>query len=462
MSAAPDSLIADLQDALGPHGLLVGQEVSPRYWGDLSSIPPERPLIVARPSTVEEVSAVLRIAHEAGVPVVPQGGLTGLCGGAVPAGNCIALSLERFSGIEEVDPVSSTMTVKAGTPLQVVQAAADQAGLFYPVDFGSRGSCTIGGNVSTNAGGMRVIRYGMTRASVLGLEAVLADGTVVSSLNKMIKNNAGYDLKQMFIGSEGTLGVITRVVLRLAPRPASTSLAILCLQDYAAAVKLLQGAREGLGPKLSAFEAMWPDYWEFATRRVRGIQDPVGVSAGMYVLMEAHGSAGKSDEEAFEDWLGMQFESGVVQNGTVARSLAEARSFWAIRDANSEFSSVHGPGVSFDIGLAIAEMDRFAERNRRALTDLGSLSLHFGHVGDGNLHVLAQVAPNLPDGKAAVEETVYGIVAEMGGTISAEHGIGLSKKRWLDRIRSPEEIAVMRMLKHTLDPANLLNPGKVI
>ena len=255
------SVIDALRAALGPAAVLAGDAVPERNCNDYSGMLPSTPLAVVRPTDTAGVSAALRICHQHGVSVVPQGGLTGLCGGARAAESQIALSLERMSGIEELDAASATMTVWAGTPLETVQNAASAAGFFCPLDLGARGSCTIGGNLATNAGGNRVIRYGMAREMVLGIEAVLADGTVVTSLNKMIKNNAGFDLKQLFIGSEGTLGIITRVVLKLSPQPASTMVAICAASDFSNVLTLLQSARQGLGPILSAFEVMWPEYW---------------------------------------------------------------------------------------------------------------------------------------------------------------------------------------------------------
>jgi FAD/FMN-containing dehydrogenase len=246
---------------LGPQAVLTGADIPARNCSDWSASLPRTPLAVVRPLDAAGVSETIVTCRKARLPFVPQGGLTGLCGGASPEPGWVAISLERMVGVEEIDRASATMTVKAGTPLETVQKAADEAGFFFPLDLGSRGSCAIGGNLSTNAGGNRVIRYGMTRELVLGLEVVLPDGTVVTNLNKLLKNNAGYDLKHLFIGSEGTLGIITRVVLRLFPKPRSTMAALCALKDYPAVLALLDAARSGLGPLLSAFEVMWPDYW---------------------------------------------------------------------------------------------------------------------------------------------------------------------------------------------------------
>ncbi|HEY9063954.1 MAG TPA: FAD-binding oxidoreductase, partial [Burkholderiaceae bacterium] len=355
--------------------------------------------------------------------------------------------------------------VKAGTPLETIQKAADEAGFFFPLDLGSRGSCAIGGNLSTNAGGNRVIRYGMARELVLGLEVVLPDGTIVSSLNKMLKNNAGYDLKQLFIGSEGTLGIITRIVLRLHPKPGCTMAALCALPDYASVVSLLGQARRGLGPLLSAFEVMWPDYWQVVTERV-GVRSPVNGSHGFYVLVEAQGTDEAIDGPRFERWLEALLERGELSDAAVARSLADTQSFWALRDACAEFFQVLGVHVSYDVGLAVKDMHAYASRCKAALAERipGCESVYYGHIGDGNLHLVSWV-PGLgveQQPKDAMDDVIYGLVREHGGTVSAEHGIGTAKKRWLGHARSPEEIALMKTLKAALDPQGLLNPGKVL
>lgn len=357
------------------------------------------------------------------------------------------------------------MTVWAGTPLEAVQRAARDAGFYFALDLGARGSCAIGGNLSTNAGGNRVIRYGMTRELVLGLEVVLPDGTIVTSLNKMLKNNAGYDLKHLFIGSEGTLGIITRVVLRLHPQPQCTMSALCALPDYAAVVRLLGAARSGLGPLLSAFEVMWPDYWDVVTKRV-GVRAPVADGHGLYVLVEAQGTDDTIDGPRFERWLEKLLEDGALSDAALAQSLADTQAFWGLRDACAEFFPTLGPHISYDVGLAVNDMDAYAARCRSALaaTIPGCQSVYYGHIGDGNLHLVAWV-----DGlsvaeqpKEAMDTVIYGLVREFRGSVSAEHGIGTAKKKWLGHARSVEEIALMNVIKNALDPRGLLNPGKVV
>jgi len=454
-----------LRDALGPAAVLFGADVPARNCNDWSTQTPNTPIAVVRPVDAAGVSATLRACREAGIPVVPQGGLTGLCGGARPEPGWVALSMERMVGIEEIDPDSATMTVWAGTPLEAVQRAAEAAGLYFALDLGARGSCAIGGNLSTNAGGNRVIRYGMARELVLGLEWVLPDGTIVTSLNKMMKNNAGYDLKQLFIGSEGTLGVITRIVLRLHPQPGCTMSALCALPDYAAVVRLLGAARRGLGPLLSAFEVMWPDYWQVVTRRV-GVRAPVGDGHGLYVLVEAQGTDEAIDGPRFAAWLERLLEEGAIADAAVAQSVADTQSFWALRDACAEFFPTLGPHVSFDVALAVRDMDAFAVRCKAALSANipGCESVYYGHIGDGNLHLVAWVEGLSVESqpKQQMDETIYGLVREFKGSVSAEHGIGTAKKPYLGHARSEAEIALMRTLKRALDPDGLLNPGKVI
>ena len=323
----PTHLLGALRDRLGAAAVLVGTEVPARNCNDWSASLPQTPLAVIRPVDAQGVADAISTCRQAHLPFVPQGGLTGLCRGASPEAGWVAISLERMSGIEEIDHASMTMTVKAGTPLQTIQKAADEAGFFFPLDLGSRGSCAIGGNLSTNAGGNRVIRYGMTRELVLGLEVVLPDGTIITSLNKLMKNNAGYDLKHLFIGSEGTLGIITRVVLRLFPKPRSTMAALCALEDYAAVIALLGAARSGLGPLLSAFEVMWPDYWDVITTRA-GVKPPVAAGHGLYVLVEAQGTDESLDAPRFQSWLEELMERGLLADAAVAQSLAQTQSFW--------------------------------------------------------------------------------------------------------------------------------------
>ncbi|MFO1067924.1 MAG: FAD-binding oxidoreductase [Geminicoccaceae bacterium] len=456
-------LVAALQRELGDGVVLAGAAVPERNRQDWSGLPATAPLAVVRARTTADVATTLRLCHAAGVSVAPQGGLTGLCGGARAGAGEVALSLERVTGVEEIDPATATMTVRAGTPLELVQQAAADAGFFFALDLGARGSCAIGGNVATNAGGNRVIRYGMTRDMVLGIEAVLPDGTVLTALNKLIKNNAGYDLKQLFIGSEGTLGVVTRVVLRLYPQPASIAAGFCGLPDYAAVLRLLQEARRQLGAGLSAFEGMWHEFYDCMTTKATGVRPPLAGRHPLYVLLEAHGTDA-ADSERFEAFLGRMLEEGVIADAAVAQTTAQVKAFWAVRDAVAEYSTMIGPMTNFDIGLVTDRMHLVVEelRARIAARWPDAIGHYYGHIGDGNIHVNVHIPGADPQPKGEVEALVFGVVRDHGGSVSAEHGIGVTKLKWIGYSRSPEELALMRTIKQAVDPRGILNPGKVV
>ncbi len=457
------TLVETLQAALGAGAVLAGEAIEPRYLHDWG-IPDARamPLAVARPRNAAEVAAVLRACSETRVPVVPQGGMTGLAGAATPSAGCVALSLERMRAIEEIDVASATMTVQAGATLQSVQEAAEAANLFFPLDIGGRGSCLIGGNVSTNAGGNRVLRYGMARALVLGIEVVLADGTIVTSLNKMLKNNAGYDLKQMFIGAEGTLGVITRLVLRLHPKPRSVCTALCALAGYEQVLQLLACAQAHLGGELAAFEVMWPDFYRLGTDAL-GRRAPLAHGCAHYVLLEQMGTDQARDEPHFAALIEGAVDDGIVENALVAQSVAQSREIWAIRDSTGEFPRTFWPLLNFDVSIPIGEIGGFVEAcSARLLARWpGMRTAFFGHIADSNVHVVLNMGDVVPPAHE-VEPLVYGCVRDWRGSISAEHGIGVLKRQYLGHSRSEAEIAVMRRIKAALDPLGILNPGKVL
>ena len=463
------SIEAQLLAGLPAHTVVLGAAIEPKYWHDWSGLPPVQPVALLRPRGTEEVAAAMALCARLGLPLVPQGGLTGLAGGAQPVAGGVVLSLERMGAIEEIDTVMGTMTVGAGARLAEIQEAAEQAGLYFPLDLGARGSCTIGGNLATNAGGNRVIRYGMARDQVLGLEVVLADGTVVSTLNKMIKNNAGYDLKQLFIGSEGTLGIITRVVLRLQARPLSMATALCGCPDYAAVIGLLKAARARLGPSLSAFEVMWPSFVDTMTARLPALRRPFAEAHGVYVLVEASAFHEEGASAQLEACLAPLLEQGLLGDVVVGASERDARQLWAVRDSVSEYSKVLGPVIGFDIGLPTAAMgDAVAQVQQEVRAQWPDAHvLCYGHIGDSNLHVVVNVpSAGARQPQEAVDQLVYGLVRRLGGTVSAEHGIGLTKKAFVGFTRSPQELALMRRLKDcrlpALDPFGMLNPGKVL
>ena len=461
---ATRALLNQLRATLGETGLLEGAAMAPAHFGDwtVTAAPDQLPLAIALPRTTAEVAAVLRACNATGTPVVPQGGLTGLVGGATPVAGGIALSLSRMRAIEEIDVAAASLTVQAGAPLQSIQEAADAAGLLFPLDIGSRGSCAIGGNVSTNAGGNRVLRYGMTRDLVLGMEVVLADGTVLTSLNKMQKNNTGYDLKQLFIGAEGTLGVVTRLVLRLFPKPASLCTGFVALPGYAAVLDLLGRARARLGGSLSAFEVIWPEFYDLATT-AHGIRPPVPRGHAVYVLLDSMGADQAQDEAAFSALIEEALADGVVEDAVIAQSLRESREIWGLRDSVVQFQHSFDPHAGFDVSIPIGEMQVFIERTKAALAarDPAARSLWFGHIADSNLHILVKLEPGGP-GKKEIDAIVYAEVRRFAGSVSAEHGIGLLKRPYLVYSRGEAEIATMRRIKAALDPVGIMNPGKVL
>lgn len=459
-----DTLIEKLRAALGPHGVLTGDDAGGRHRSDMTGYNATTPEAVLRPASTAEVSAALRLCFEAGQPVAVQGGLTGLCGGATPHAGEMALSLERMHAIEEIDPAGLTMIVQAGTPLEAIQNAAAETGLRFPLDLGARGSCAIGGNISTNAGGNEVIRYGMTRNLVLGLEVVLADGTVISAMNRMIKNNAGYDLKHLFIGTEGTLGVVTRAVLRLYPRPLTRHAALCALDSLEDVIKFLHHVQLNLASGLSAFEVMWDDYVNFIIANVPGVKSPFRENYPIYVLIEFEGSQEKSDEETFNDTLVEAVNARFLRDAAVAKSENEMERFWHIRDGVAEMlPKLSAMGLAnFDISVPIGKVSRLLSAVNSDLTVAFSecTKLAFGHLGDSNLHLL--ICTGNPADTERVYDMVFRRVGELGGSIAAEHGIGMARKKHLHRSRTPEEIDLMRKLKGLLDPKGILNPGRVL
>lgn len=452
-----------LRNAVGHDQVATGGDIDSRYLHDwYLSLTDGAPVALVRPATTAEVAAVLQVCSAHRIGVVTQGGRTGLTGGATPVDGCIVLSLERMTGVEEIDSAAATLTARAGTPLQTVCDAAHEAGFLFPLDLGARGSCQIGGNIATNAGGNRVIRYGMTRELVLGLEVVLADGTVLSSMNKMLKNNTGYDLKQIFIGSEGTLGVVTRAVLRLQPQPKSTCTALCAVINYDDGVALLRHAKESLAGTLSAFEMMWPDFYELVTREVAGLEPPLPYGRGAYVLIEALGSDQTVDQARFETMLNAAMERKLIADAVIAQSNAETAALWRVRDASAEFPRIFWPHVKFDVSIPTADIGRFVESTANAIRARWSnaKTVTFGHIGDSNIHFEVKVGEGAQPDKE-ISQIVYDGVRKWNGSISAEHGIGLLKRAYLGYSRSPAEIQLMQKLKRMLDPLGIMNPGKV-
>ena len=460
---APSGFVERLAASCAPGVLLTGDGIGPRYFTDVVGRTGALPRAVLRPSTTAEVSRLVAACHAEGVPVVTQGGMTGLVGGTLPNADEIVLSLERMNRIDEIDTGSGTATVEAGAVLQTVQDRVEARGFTFPLDLGARGSCTIGGNIATNAGGNRVIRYGMMRDLVLGLEVVMADGTVIDALRKYIKNNAGFDVKQYFIGSEGTLGIVTRAVLRIFPKPGERAVACCSLSGFAAVVALLAHARRLLGGDLTAFEVMWNAYYARAAALPHA-RAPLRADRPFYVLVEASGADAERTRAGFETVLSQALADGLIEDAVVAKSEADAAALWRIRDASLEVHAAVMPAVGFDVSLAIEAMEEFAAKVGEAAgaLDPEALVLLFGHLGDGNLHVIVHHAQAPADVGGRLEERIYDLVGAFGGSISAEHGIGIAKRPYLGRSRTSAEIALMRSIKMAVDPKGILNPGRVI
>lgn len=456
------TLIDRLSDVVDKNTLVTADDISEKYSADWSGADPCKPAALLKPKSTDELSQIMALCHEYNQPVVVQGGLTGLAGGATPQAAEFAISLERMAGIEAIDPRAMTLTAHAGTPLQVLQDAAAEHNLFMPLDLGARGSCHIGGNVATNAGGTEVIRYGMTRAMVLGLEAVLADGTVINAMNKMVKNNSGYDLKHLFIGSEGTLGIVTRVVIQLQPQALSSHTALCALQDYDSVTQLLAKLKHELGAGLTGFELMWDNYFNKVLEVESDLQNPFTEPHPFYVLVEYKDNDALSGRERFESVLFAQLEAGLLTDALIAQSHQDAEKFWQIRDGIGELFKVLGPVSNQDVSLPIADIGVFStdleQRLKQKYSNIGVLL--FGHIGDNNLHVCAYTGRE--EDKIAINRDIMLMIGEYSGAITAEHGVGVIKRDFLDQSRTDSEIALMKTIKLAMDPKGILNPNRVI
>ena len=458
------AIIGELRAAFDATTVLTGSDIDARYHTDMAGVPVAPPLAVVRPRTTEEVSQFLKLCHQARVPVTTQGGMTGLVRATMPAPGEVVLSTERMNAIEEVDTGGGVVITQTGVPLQRLQERVGQDGFMFPLDLGARGSCTIGGNISTNAGGNRVIRYGMTRDLVLGLEAVLADGTILKGVRKYIKNNTGIDLKQLFVGTEGTLGVVTRAALRIFPAPAEQQVALCALASFDKVRSLLALSRARLGGDLTAFEVMWNNYYRLTTELVKGVAAPLPTNHPFYVLLESSGSDAGRIRTDLESLLEQALGDDIILDATIASSGAAAAAIWRIRDSSVELGRALGPaGVGCDVSLAIDKMEAFAhaiDKGLKMAIHRDAYAIVFGHAGDGNLHVNAKYPPPA-DKYDEVSKLVYGITGDFEGSISAEHGIGILKRPYLKLSRTAEEIDTMRTLKRALDPHQILNPGRI-
>ncbi|MGI9206186.1 MAG: FAD-binding oxidoreductase [Woeseiaceae bacterium] len=460
-------LVDKLKGIVGPGNFTTdSHELEPhlREWRDIWT---GRTLLLVRPDTTIKVAAVVRACHESNTAVVPQGGNTGLCGGAIPddSGDQVLLSLSGMNKIRALSANDHTVTADAGCTLAAIQNAAADAQRFFPLSLAAEGSCQIGGNLSTNAGGINVLRYGTARNLALGLEVVLPDGTIWDGLRALRKDTAGYDLKQLFIGAEGTLGVITAACLRLFPAVQNPQTAFVSVNSPTAAVSLLAELRQQLADQLQAFELIPDRAIQFVEKHIPDTRAPSSDSSQWYVLLEV---ANLADEELLESALMSCFDRELITDATIAKNRGEAASLWGVRHAISEAQKKEGASLKHDVSVPVAEVGNFVELASRAVEDYipGIRPVAFGHVGDGNIHFnLSQPKDWLPaaflDERETLAELVYGCVDRFDGSISAEHGVGQAKKADLRRYRGNLEVDLMRTVKQALDPRNIMNPGKV-
>lgn len=465
-------ILARLKEITGEKGFLTDEVDMAPYLQERRELFAGRAAAVLRPSSVEEVSAIMRIAHEAGIAVVPQGGNTGLVGGQMPdqSGDAIVLSLSRMNQVRAIDAVNNTLTVDAGVTLAAAQEAAASGDRLFPLSLASEGTCQIGGVLSTNAGGTQVLRYGNARDLVLGLEVVLANGDIWNGLTGLRKDNTGYDLKQLFLGSEGTLGIITGAVLKLFPRPQAVSTAFAAVPDVASAVMLLRIADAVSGGQVSTFELVPRIGIEFVTRHLEGASDPLPDPAPWYVLIEmTAGTKAARLTEVMEASLSEGFEQNLVSDAVIAQSEAQRADFWRLRESLSDVQRAEGGSIKHDVSVSLSRIADFIEAATEAVSSRlpGIRPVPFGHIGDGNVHFnLSQ--PEDMDKQAFLDlwdemnAIVHGIVREMGGSISAEHGVGQLKRDEIAATKSPVEMEMMRTLKKAIDPKGILNPGKVV
>ncbi len=457
-------LLQQLTQQLGREKVLTGEAVSKRYhhiWQMHLALQAKAVLL---PTSTQDVSASLRICHEHGQEVVVHGGLTNLVGATQSTENQVIIATDKLNKIEETDASSRTMTVQAGVILEQIQQAAKEHNLQFPLNFGAKGSAQIGGIIATNAGGLRVLKYGMTRRQILGLEVVLPDGTILSNLKKIIKDNSGYDLKQLFIGSEGTLGLVTRAVLRLNEAPKSRCSAWVGINGYENVIAFLKYMDKELAGTLSAYELIWKDTFEVMTGPTSGTKSPLSLDYQYYVLAESLGSDQARDTAVFQSLLEVALKKGLIQDGVFADNASDLRWFWQIREDVRVLSAIADHDQHFDISLPLPLIGQYVEDARNELRKIPQVKeiFNFGHVADGNIHFIIGKQNDSAELTQSVNEIVYGKIAAVNGSVSAEHGIGLDKKAYLHHSRSTAEINLMKTLKRTIDPKNILNPGRII
>ena len=463
------SLVERVTRIVGPQGAITDPVAMAPYLVDMRGLYRSRSPLVARPATTEQVAEIVRLCAAQGVPIVPQGGNTGLCGGAVASGELV-LNLGRMNKVRAVDPLDHSITVDAGCILANIQRAAEDADRLFPLSLGAEGSCQIGGNLSTNAGGTAVLRYGNMRELTLGLEVVLPDGQIWDGLRDLRKDNTGYDLKQLFIGAEGTLGVITAAVLKLFPRPAARHTAFVAFDDLDSAIELLARARAASADSLTAFEIMSRRAVAFATTHVEGASNPLDQAHDWYALVEFSSGAGQDEMgAALEALLTQALEAGLIADAAIAQSGDQRARLWILREALPEGQAPEGASIKNDTSVPVSKVPQFIREADAAMQALcpGIRPVAFGHAGDGNIHYnLTQ--PEGMDRQDFLDRwwelagRVDEIAHRMNGSFSAEHGVGLLKRREMARFKSPLELDLMHRIKHALDPGNVMNPGKLL
>ena len=455
------SLLEELQTLVRPDQLLRGEDVSSRYphiWAVNESVAAQCILL---PESTSEVAKILKTCSQHQTQVVVHGGLTNLVGSTFSQLDQVVIAMERMNTIQEVDTGSRTITCGAGTVLQHVQEAAQEHGLLFPLNFGAKGSAQLGGIIASNAGGLRVIKYGMTRNLVSGLEVVLADGTILSDMKKLIKNNTGYDLKQLFIGSEGTLGVITQVVLRAVEAPTVRESALVGLQQYEQVISLLKYLDKHSGGALSAFEIMWKHTYQALTSPPSLPKPPLSYDYPYYVLAEILG--GEPHRGSMQQLIEQALEQNLIEDAVLATTAAELAWFWSIREEVGPMTGLCRHAQQFDISLAPPLLGPFVENILARLTQIDDVEkvFPFGHVGDGNIHFIVGKATDHPSLTQQINDLIYSELRRHEGSISAEHGIGIDKRNYLPYSRSHAEIEMMRKIKSALDPQGILNPGRI-
>jgi FAD/FMN-containing dehydrogenase len=467
-----EALAAELKSIVGERGFVDAPSEMAPFENDWRDMYHGKSALVLKPANTDEVSRVVKVLSNAGIAIVPQGGNTSLCGASVPdaSGTQVVVSLSRLNKVRAIDPENNTMTVEAGCVLATLQAAADSADRLFPLSLAAEGSCEIGGNLSTNAGGTAVLRYGNTRDLVLGLEVVLPDGQVWNGLRGLRKDNTGYDLKHLFIGAEGTLGIITAAVLKLFPKPRSRATAIVAVEAPQMAVALLTWLRKTCGERVTGFELLSRICIELVVRHMPGQRDPFRDRHPWYVLVELSDSTeGPALATLFEDALGGAASDGLLRDAVIASSETQRSAMWQIRENVPEAQKLDGVSVKHDVSVPVssvpAMIDEASRRLEERFPDIRIVA--FGHVGDGNVHYNvskseAQEAKVFFEQAPEVNHIVYDVVNSFGGSISAEHGLGVLKREEIKRYKSALELELMRTVKRALDPKGLMNPGKVL